>query len=139
MILDDIEAFTSIDRSVVSRATQNVVILSSKGSFTLNSTDASIERPSLFDEGSRRTDGKDCSRKEVLVNVKDIFGGEDDSSPITDEQASEILAKRGYDVARRTVTKYRMLLGIPSRAARRRTNSCGNLPEDSSCPGAGRP
>ena len=66
MVLADIEAFTTIDSSIISRATQDIAILSPAGVFTMKAMDASLERPSLFDEGSKTTDGYDCSRKAVL-------------------------------------------------------------------------
>ncbi|MBR6348223.1 MAG: hypothetical protein IKR80_04660, partial [Spirochaetales bacterium] len=122
MVLEDIEAFTTIDISVISRSTKNVVILSSAGTFTLKSTDASLERPSLFDEGSKTTDGRDCSRKAVLSVIRTLLEGEDKASPYTDMGLSNALSDMGYDVARRTVTKYRELLGYPKRAERRKVS-----------------
>ena len=122
MVLEDIEAFTTIDISVISRSTKDVVILSSAGTFTLKSTDASLERPSLFDEGSKTTDGRDCSRKAVLSVIRTLLEGEDKASPYTDMGLSDALSDMGYDVARRTVTKYRELLGYPKRAERRKVS-----------------
>lgn len=119
MILDDIEAFTTIDSSIISRATQDIVILSPAGIFTLKATDASLERPSLFDEGSKTTDGHDCSRKSVLSALRILINGENKAIPYTDDDLSDLLAEKGFAVARRTVSKYRGLLGIPKRSERR--------------------
>lgn len=119
MILDDIEAFTTIDSSIISRATQDIVILSPAGIFTLKATDASLERPSLFDEGSKTTDGHDCSRKSVLSVLRILIDGENKAIPYTDDDLSDLLAEKGFAVARRTVSKYRGLLGIPKRSERR--------------------
>ena len=122
MVLKDIEDFTTIDSSLISRATRNVLILSPAGVFTMNATDASLDRPSLFDEGSKTIAGQSCSRKEVLSILKGLLEGEDKTDPITDEGLSKLLRSRGYLVARRTVTKYRELLGFPKRADRRVSN-----------------
>lgn len=119
MVLEDIEAFTTIDSSIISRATQDIVILSPAGVFTLKATDASLDRPSLFDEGSKTTDGYDCSRKAVLSVLRMMIDGENKVAPYTDEELSDLLAEKGFAVARRTVTKYRELLGISKRSERR--------------------
>ena len=119
MGLREIEDFTTIDSSVISRATRNVVILSRSGIFTLNANDASLDRPSLFDDGSKTLDGHDCSRKYVLSILRALLEGEDKTDPFTDQELSERLADMGYDVARRAVTKYREMLGLPKRADRR--------------------
>ena len=119
MVLEDIEAFTTIDCSQISRATQDIVILSPAGVFSLKAADTSLDRPSLFDEGSKTTDGYDCSRKYVLSTLRSLLNEEDKANPYTDEMLSDLLAEKGFAVARRTVTKYRELLGIPKRSERR--------------------
>lgn len=117
MIYKDIEAFTGISISAISRATGNVRIVSDAGTYTLNSADSSLDTPSLFDEGVSRTDGSKCSRKEVLSVLRQIL--ENDPSSMVDVALSEELRRRGYDVARRTVSKYRNMLGIEKWARRR--------------------
>ena len=118
MTLEDIETSTSIDMSQVSRATGNVAYVTRAGRFTLNAADPSLETPSLFDEASPRTDGRECSRKEVLSVLRDIIGEEDRCAPLTDQELSSMLLGLGYIVARRTVSKYRDLLGIPKSCRR---------------------
>lgn len=119
MTLETIEAYTSIDASMISRATPNVLILAPSGTYTLDSADASLDRPSLFDEGTKKTNGDDCSRKAVLFTLRSLIESEDKSHPYTDDEMSDQLAHMGFVVARRTVSKYRDLLGIPRRSARR--------------------
>ena len=119
MVLDDIEAFTTIDKSVISRATQDVAIFSAAEVFTLKAHDASLDRPSLFDEGAKTTRGQECSRKAVLAVLRNLLEGEDRTHTYTDEEMADILSDKGYDVARRTVVKYRTLLGFPKRSERR--------------------
>ena len=118
MVLKDIEAFTGIDSSVISRATRNVRILTQAGSFTLNGSDASMDAPSLFDEGIMRTNGTPCGRKAVLLALRELVDKEGNGAAFTDEELSEALAIRGYKVSRRTVTKYRAILGIPKKYGR---------------------
>ena len=119
MGLMDIESFTGIDASVISRATRDVRIVSSAGVFTLNATDPSLSTPSLFDEGVVKTDGSECSRKEAFAVLLRMIQEEDLEHAMTDEGFSEEYRRRGYIVARRTVTKYRNILGIPKWANRR--------------------
>lgn len=119
MVLEDIENFTGIDSSIISRATRDVAVHSPAGVFTMKAADASLERPSLFDEGAKMTDGRECSRKAALSILRDLLGAEDKADPFTDQEMADRLASMGYDIARRTVTKYRELLGIPKRSERR--------------------
>ena len=119
MVLKDIEDFTSIDISVISRATQRVLIVTPKGVYTMNSVDTSLDKPSLFDEGAVTTDGSSCSRKAVLCCLRDIVETENAEAPYTDEELVKELSDKGYFLARRTVTKYRNLLGLQTSAARR--------------------
>ena len=59
------------------------------------------------------------SRFSVKEKVRDIIGKENKRSPLSDEQVAETLKKEGLDIARRTVTKYRKALQIPSSRQRR--------------------
>lgn len=120
MIYKDIEAFTGISISTISRATGNVRIVSSAGTFTLNSTDSSLDIPSLFDEGVSRTDGSKCSRKEVFATLLQMVEEEIPEQAMADEDFSDALKQKGYVVERRTVSKYRGMLGIPKWARRRK-------------------
>ena len=119
MILNDIADFTTIDISVISRATSDVIIRSSAGTFTLNSSESLEDAPSLFDSGSLMTNGKYCSRKYVLAVISKLIEEENKFDPYTDESLSDELSKMGFAVARRTVDKYRQLLGIQKRSERR--------------------
>lgn len=119
MGLFDIASFTGIDASVISRATRNVRIVTSAGSFTLNATDPSLSTPSLFDEGVVKTHGSKCSRKEVFAVLLQLVEEENPAKAMTDEGFSAELARKGYVVARRTVSKYRDMLGIPKWAIRK--------------------
>ncbi|MBP7901237.1 MAG: RNA polymerase factor sigma-54 [Spirochaetes bacterium] len=71
---------------------------------------------------NRNFGGENSSSDEIKKLLNDIVSNENPESPISDEDISRILSKSGYDVARRTVAKYRTILGIPSSSKRKRIN-----------------
>jgi len=73
----------------------------------------------FFTGGAETADGETMSRLSVKQKVKEIIDEEDKKSPLSDEQVAEFLKKEGLDIARRTVTKYRKALKIPSSRQRR--------------------
>ncbi len=73
----------------------------------------------FFTGGTETADGETMSRRSVKQKVKSIIDGEDKTSPFSDEQVAERLKSDGLDIARRTVTKYRKALQIPSSRQRR--------------------
>ncbi|MEM8886017.1 MAG: RNA polymerase factor sigma-54 [Planctomycetota bacterium] len=73
----------------------------------------------FFTGGAETADGETMSRFSVKEKVREIIENEDKKSPLSDEQVAETLKKEGLDIARRTVTKYRKALQIPSSRQRR--------------------
>jgi RNA polymerase sigma-54 factor len=73
----------------------------------------------FFTGGAETNDGETMSRLSVKQRVKDIIEGEDKKNPLSDEQVADALKEQGLDIARRTVTKYRKALRIPSSRQRR--------------------
>jgi RNA polymerase sigma-54 factor len=73
----------------------------------------------FFTGGAETSDGATMSRLSVKQKVKDIIANEDKRNPLSDEQVAETLKKEGLEIARRTVTKYRKALKIPSSRQRR--------------------
>ena len=73
----------------------------------------------FFTGGAETADGETMSRHSVKQKVKSIIDSEDKKSPLSDEQVAERLKADGLDIARRTVTKYRKALQIPSSRQRR--------------------
>lgn len=110
MTLKDLEAGTGLDNSTLSRALsgKEVVIVTDYGRKNLKY---------FFSEGIKKTDGK-VSSHVLEEDIKNIIKGEDKEKPFTDDEIVKILEGKGYVIARRTVAKYRMLLGI-----RRRKNN----------------
>jgi len=58
-------------------------------------------------------EGEDVSSREIKKIMKDLIECEDKRHPITDEKIMELLKEKKYVIARRTVAKYREMLGIP--------------------------
>jgi RNA polymerase sigma-54 factor len=73
----------------------------------------------FFTGGTTTASGKDLSRTAVKVRVKEIIEKEDRSKPLSDDDIAEILMGEGVKVARRTVTKYRKTMNIPSSRQRK--------------------
>lgn len=61
----------------------------------------------------RPIDDADTSSHELLEKIKSIIAEEDKQTPLSDEALRTALAAEGYDIARRTVAKYREKLGLP--------------------------
>ena len=57
--------------------------------------------------------GEDVSSREVQITLKEIIDNENKKKPYSDEQLVKMLSERGYDIARRTVAKYRDRMQIP--------------------------
>jgi RNA polymerase sigma-54 factor len=73
----------------------------------------------FFTGGAETSDGETMSRMSVKQRVKEIIEREDRKNPLSDEQVADALKQQGLDIARRTVTKYRKALKIPSSRQRR--------------------
>lgn len=102
MILKDIAAITGHDLSVISRATAGKYVMTQRGIYPLKL---------FFNE--RPKDDEDTSSHEILAVLKEIISNENKDKPLSDEAITKILIEKGYDIARRTVAKYREKLGLP--------------------------
>ncbi len=109
MILKDVSAITGDDQSVVSRATAGKYVATPWGIFPLKH---------FFNERFSAGDPATSSRG-ILAALRTLIESEDRSHPLSDEALSQELGKLGFDVARRTVTKYREQLGQPVARLRR--------------------
>lgn len=102
MILKDVAERTGLDISAVSRAVSGKYIFTPHGMYALKS---------LFNE--RHGDDDDVSTPAILKALGELIDGEDKNDPLSDRELTEGLAARGFDIARRTVAKYRERLGHP--------------------------
>ncbi len=104
MILKDIAERTGLDVSTISRVVNSKYVQTPFGIILLKE---------LFSEAMTTEDGSEVSSHEIKQILVDCIAGEDKRHPIKDETLMEILNARGYRIARRTVAKYREMLGIP--------------------------
>ncbi|MDD7559518.1 MAG: RNA polymerase factor sigma-54 [Porphyromonas sp.] len=104
MILKDIADRTGFDISTISRVTSSKYVATDFGTFPLKH---------FFTDGTLTRDGEEVSTHHVRELITEIVDGEDKQKPLSDETIKSELKRRGFDVARRTIAKYRDQLGIP--------------------------
>jgi len=104
MILKDIAQRISMDISTVSRVANSKSIQTEFGIYPLKY---------FFSEGIATDSGEDASSREVKSILKDLIGKESKERPLSDDKLEKMLNARGYNIARRTVAKYREQLNIP--------------------------
>lgn len=104
MILKDIATLIDMDVSTVSRVANSKAVQTEFGIYPLKY---------FFSEGIATDSGEDVSSREVKNILKDLIDNEPKLSPLSDDKLEKILNDRGYNIARRTVAKYREQLNIP--------------------------
>ncbi|MBK7710526.1 MAG: RNA polymerase factor sigma-54 [Bacteroidales bacterium] len=110
MILKDVAEMTGLDISTVSRVANSKFIQTHFGIFSLKF---------FFSEGLQTDSGEEVSTREIKRILQDCIENEQKRRPLTDERLTEILQEKGYQIARRTVAKYREQLNIPVARLRR--------------------
>ena len=104
MILNDIAEKVNMDISTISRVSNSKYVQTPYGTFLLKT---------FFSESLSTDSGEEVSTREVKKILQDLIEAEDKKKPITDEALAEALKNKGYNIARRTVAKYREQLNIP--------------------------
>lgn len=104
MILKDIAGMINMDISTVSRVASSKSVQTDFGIFPLKY---------FFSEGISTDSGEEVSSREVKKIIQDIIESEDKDKPYSDDKLEKILNEKGYNIARRTVAKYREQLNIP--------------------------
>lgn len=104
MILQDIADKTGYDVSTISRVSNSKYVQTPFGIYPLKF---------FFSEKMTNTSGEEISTREIKRILKDVIEKEDKSKPLNDDQLVLALRERGYKIARRTVAKYRELMGLP--------------------------
>ena len=104
MILKDIAERIDMDISTVSRVANSKYVQTPYGTLSLKS---------FFSEGISTDSGEEVSSREVKKILKDAIDEEDKRKPLSDEKLGVLLNAKGYNIARRTVAKYREQLGLP--------------------------
>ncbi len=103
MILKDIAERTNLDISTISRVSNSKYIQTHFGIYPLKY---------FFSEGLQKDDGEEVSTREIKKILQGCIEKEDKRKPLTDEKLALILKEKSYNIARRTVAKYREQLGI---------------------------
>jgi RNA polymerase sigma-54 factor len=104
MILKDIAEIVHLDISTISRVANSKYVQTPFGTFLLKS---------FFSESMQTDSGEEVSTREIKKILSNCIDAENKSKPLTDEQLTGILKEKGYNIARRTVAKYREQLSIP--------------------------
>jgi len=104
LIMKEIAEVAGIDISTVSRIVNGKFVETRHGTYELRS---------FFNEGIGTADGDEVTNREVQAILNDIIENENKKHPLSDQALTDELNNRGYDVARRTVAKYRDALGLP--------------------------
>ncbi len=104
MILKDIAQMTQLDVSTVSRVANSKFVQTEYGTYKLKF---------FFSEALQLENGEEVSTREVKMILNEIIGAENKLKPYSDEHLTDMLVEKGYNIARRTVAKYREQLNVP--------------------------
>jgi RNA polymerase sigma-54 factor len=111
LVLRDVAEDIGMHESTISRVTTNKYLQAPQGLFELKY---------FFNSGIGTSTGDDVAAESVKSRIRDIVAAEDSRKPYSDQKIVKMLAEEGINIARRTVTKYREMLGIRSSTARKR-------------------
>ena len=104
MILKDVAEKAGLDISTVSRVSNSKYAQTRWGTFPLRH---------FFSDGYVTESGEELSTRQIRLALRDLVDAEDKHNPLSDDQIKDKLAEKGFPIARRTVAKYREMLGIP--------------------------
>ena len=110
MTLKDVAQKAGVDLSTVSRVTGSKYVRTAYGVYPLK-----YFFSSQFTSGN----GEELSSRQAKIALQEIINGEDKHKPYSDEILSKLMARKGLPISRRTVVKYREMLGIPKSGLRR--------------------
>ena len=111
LTLREVAEKIEMHESTVSRVTSNKYLACARGTFELKY---------FFTSGVASADGEGASSAAIKARIKALIDAETAKSILSDQQLAEMLQKEGFDLARRTVAKYREAIGLGSSAERRR-------------------
>jgi len=111
LVLRDVAEDIEMHESTISRVTTNKYVQTPQGLFELKF---------FFNSGIGTTGGDSVASESVKNRIKEIIAEENEKKPYSDQKIVNMLKEDGIDIARRTVTKYREMLGIGSSTARKR-------------------
>ncbi|MCK4621596.1 MAG: RNA polymerase factor sigma-54 [Desulfuromonadales bacterium] len=111
LVLRDVADDIEMHESTVSRVTTNKYVQTPQGLFELKY---------FFNSGINTTDGDAVASASVKSRIKEIISGENPKKPYSDQKMVVLLKEQDINIARRTVTKYREMLGLGSSTERKR-------------------
>ncbi|SHI78080.1 RNA polymerase, sigma 54 subunit, RpoN/SigL [Malonomonas rubra DSM 5091] len=111
LVLRDVAEDIEMHESTVSRVTTNKYVQTPQGLFELKF---------FFNSGINTADGDSVASESVKSRIKEIIAGEDQKKPYSDQKIVTLLKEQDINIARRTVTKYREMLGLGSSTERKR-------------------
>ena len=118
LTLREVAEQIDMHESTVSRVTSNKYLHCDRGCFELKY---------FFSSGVASSDGEGASSEAIKARIKALTDAEDPKKVLSDQKLADLLGEEGYDLARRTVAKYREAVGIGSSAQRRRQKKLENL------------
>ena len=104
MILKDVANTTGLDVSTVSRVSNSKFVQTEFGTYKLKF---------FFSESLQHESGEEVSNREVKLLIQDMVNNEDKQTPLSDDKLKEMLQEKGFNLARRTIAKYREQTNIP--------------------------
>ena len=110
MILKDIASLTGLDVSTVSRVANSKFVQTEYGTYKLKY---------FFSEALQTESGEEVSTREVKTILNGFITAENKRKPLSDDQLTDMLQEKGYNIARRTVAKYREQLNVRGPAEKR--------------------
>jgi len=111
LVLRDVAEDIEMHESTVSRVTTNKYVQTPQGLFELKY---------FFNSGINTTGGDSVASESVKSKIKELIAEENTRKPYSDQKIVDLLRDQGIDIARRTVTKYREMLGVGSSTQRKR-------------------
>ncbi len=118
LTLREVAEKIAMHESTVSRVTSNKYLACARGTFELKF---------FFTSGVASADGEGASSAAIKARIKALIDAEDPKKVLSDQQLAEMLQQEGFDLARRTVAKYREAIGLGSSAERRRAKKIAGL------------
>jgi RNA polymerase sigma-54 factor len=111
LVLKDVAMDTDLSESTISRVVTNKYVHTPQGLYELKY---------FFNSSIQTDDGESLASQSVKDKIKRMINEENPRNPLSDQELSELLAKKGIHIARRTVAKYRTMIGVLPSSKRRK-------------------
>lgn len=110
MTLKDVQARCGVELSGISRAASSKYVQTDYGIYPLSF---------FFSSKFTSSDGEDISQREAQAALREVIDAEDKHRPLSDEALTALMSQKGFPISRRTIAKYRDVMGIPTSRMRR--------------------